>query len=738
VKHNKDLVSAVRGICGNIDKLSTKTFGKFGNALDMQNHTESKTHPVAINKMIAKHIKSSNKLTTLIEDFADFVVDMDLADVEEWETALDIILADGKDAMDVSRTIVEAVLNIPNTFMTFGEFGGRIASKLTSHTSMELFQDPETNSCLRSYAHRLVSLAAECKLITLEKFGGNERADGSISDTFIKITPLITLPSKLSRWVDIAGDSMLPSLVPNRTMDKEGNSPYRSGIPFQLFNATHLRGLSFEAPLYVVNICNQMPLYVDHDLLSEYKTLPIPYNVTDWYAQSSKMDSNAITHSYMKHLGSNPCYITHCLDSKHRVYDKSRYIKKQGNDSFKSLVDSGEYTITKASDFTIALKACKIQIANCLDLDKLSMPDRIMLVDGLIASKELLSVSKRLKKQAKKDKDGKAPIMQLRKAIRELDKLLGCVGHTDIKREKKRAKLITKGKLSIKLRGMVALDATCSFAQICALLSGQTTDAWNSNLLDVKGETNRIDLYMALFNKMMGYKKFKPAIKTVTRGHAKDGILQTTYGSSTAWEVFAGNTAKRSEYNKEVFKKCMTDVMPGTVEVLEHIRSMLDDNAEGYAWTLPDGCESACHHTTVNTDNPTKLAKRLCSEVPVYIDDELVSVEQVFTNRAINGGENIGLMALVIQSVDAFIARTLVTECHEAGFDVHSIHDSFSCRYVHMEQMKAIYKDIIVRLADTDLMEEITEEITDGEMTYKKSPMLAKALSKRQGDHSIC
>jgi len=68
-------------------------------------------------------------------------------------------------------------------------------------------------------------------------------------------------------------------------------------------------------------------------------------------------------------------------------------------------------------------------------------------------------------------------------------------------------------------------------------------------------------------------------------------------------------------------------------------------------------------------------------------------------------GVTIGLIALLIQSFDAFIARALTRKCKEDGFNIFGIHDSFACQYKYYDKMSQHYQDIIFDLVTVGIGE---------------------------------
>jgi hypothetical protein len=295
-------------------------------------------------------------------------------------------------------------------------------------------------------------------------------------------------------------------------------------------------------------------------------------------------------------------------------------------------------------------------------------------------------------------------------------------------------------RLPIKLRGMVALDATCSFAQIGAILSGNVVDAINSNLIG----GDRCDPYGKTRDQIVNHPLFeaKTGIE-INRRRAKDAIMQTTYGSMQAWKLFIGDTHSQTKMNKRVFYTALNEVLPGTMEVVKITREhLLNPNAITIKWTMPNGAECRAIHTT-DTSNKRRSKEKLYQEVIMNAIDFMkqpTTASIVITqDRPIADKSNISLIALLIQSFDALLVREVIRICHEKhGFHIFTVHDSFACQYIHMEKMKLAYMEVLEALIEGDCFNFIIRQLIGYDL-FEKDQSLNNII-KAQGfnPHCLC
>lgn len=71
----------------------------------------------------------------------------------------------------------------------------------------------------------------------------------------------------------------------------------------------------------------------------------------------------------------------------------------------------------------------------------------------------------------------------------------------------------------------------------------------------------------------------------------------------------------------------------------------------------------------------------------------------------------------------------MVRRAHVQGFEILTIHDSFWCLPNHVQKMRQNYLDILIEIADSDLLSNILSEIVGEPIeVIKRSNDLAQAM----------
>jgi hypothetical protein len=666
------------------------------------------------------------------------------------------LLSTVTDTGHLAEILVKTLLAAPSELVTTA-LVTRIATAispdnyLTTATSLE-YDNSERALKVKVLASELVSILHNIKLVETRYFPLREEdldialleaeeEGGALVKTGFSITSIKLRPNAVLTYAIDHAARLNISLVPFREIKKNSDSIYiNRRIPYNIFNKTFMRDDSIQAPLFVLNILHRMPIFIDEAMgnVTRPRNLKTKQDTKKWERELEEF------YQLKQELGRKPFYLKHTLDSKYRIYC-SGSIKYQGSDFFKSALDLGEYWVNE-DNYEDAYNGCIVQLANCMDfdltlldielpkcydssksLDKHTLTDRIEVAEAIIEANALDQAHQTLKSIAIEKRDHKAPVDQLEKVIREYRKLE--YFNSELNNRK-----------PIKLRGMVALDATCSFAQIGAILSGNVVDAINSNLI---GE-DRIDLYSITRDQIVEHPTFEAKTGVeIVRKDAKDAIMQTVYGSMQAWKTFTGTTEKQTKINKQVFNTALDEVIPGTMQVVKITREhLLNPNAITIKWTMPNGAECRAIHTT-DTSNKRRSKEKLYQEVLVdaidFMGQPITASTIITQDRPIADKGNISLIALLVQSFDALLVREVIRICHEKhGFHIFTVHDSFACQYIHMEKMKAAYMEVLEALIEGDCFNFIIRQLIGYDL-FDKDPSLNNII-KAQGfnPHCLC
>jgi len=229
----------------------------------------------------------------------------------------------------------------------------------------------------------------------------------------------------------------------------------------------------------------------------------------------------------------------------------------------------------------------------------------------------------------------------------------------------------------------MALDSTASGLQMFAILTGCHKTAENSNVVNTG---RREDVYNKIANCMNNL----PGVN-VKRQDTKKPVMTSFYGSTQKpIEIFGKGTPEL-----DAFYQALEEELPGAWEAMQYIQKCWDPMATEYQWTLPDGF--------------TVIAKVMDAV------DKKIEVQEygktTFTHRAIvNIPKERGksLAANIIHSVDAYVCREMIRRC---DFDLYTVHDAYFSSPNNMQAVRETYVEILVEIANTDLLSNILTEV---------------------------
>ncbi len=247
------------------------------------------------------------------------------------------------------------------------------------------------------------------------------------------------------------------------------------------------------------------------------------------------------------------------------------------------------------------------------------------------------------------------------------------------------------------------LDATNSGLSVMAALSGCKDTALATNMID---PDNRRDSYGLIVEKM---NKELPKLEQVDRDKMKLPVMTFFYGKVMQDTL--------SDTQEDIFYDVLEDTFPGATLVHELFTNSWNSKVKYYQLTAPDG----------------HVAYILITEMVDYkieVDelDHASFIHRIEINKANKYG--ISISANVTHFVDAFIAREVIRRCNTVGIQVITIHDAFGCSPIYMNQVRQVYKDILIEVADSNLMQDILDQLGN-KFRFKK---LCNNLGYLMGD----
>lgn len=242
------------------------------------------------------------------------------------------------------------------------------------------------------------------------------------------------------------------------------------------------------------------------------------------------------------------------------------------------------------------------------------------------------------------------------------------------------------------------LDATNSFLQIFAALSGCVQSAYACNMVDASQRVDAYGILSDIVNEAMPHLKF-------TRQQAKDLFMKSlAYGSEQIpKELFP------DEDDYATYLKLMNQYFPGVMYTRNKLMGMWDSTAYHHTWTLPDGHTA---HVPVEVQHTDYDDIRIeVPEVKPYNDGKVKSIAFIHSTNE-PSKRSTPILANVIQSLDAWLVRQVITSCAAHNIHISTIHDAFGVHANHVGFVRHTYRRHLSNLAASDYLVKLTKELT--------------------------
>ena len=515
---------------------------------------------------------------------------------------------------------------------------------------------------------------------------------------------------------------MFPSLLPARLMSNTRDPRYHNkDLKLGVYTKSAYDYGDREF-LDVLNIQGIIPLAVDLDALYMDQDLDFEYAEDE----DNHLENTSILHKCVDHVVSegNVFYTYPVVDSRVRLYCGNHILNYQGKDYAKSLINFSEGELVKLPEYTNVRKT-KIgysALAKGKVLFKHTDPDvcnKYLVDNGYPSSLKTEGSLYWVKVQLATTFDiGKVTLdTRVNYITDHIDDLDSMVDSADDKHLYAKALRDYRKAIAGELvYGMVHLDASCSAAQIMGLLSGSVKDLKHTNMVE---SDTFYDPYMEVFNRMLSSPKFSIEAD-LTRKLVKGAIMPSFYGSyASPEEAFYHSNDDQFDMNLKIFHKAMKRVLPGTVDVMEVMSSVInqDPNVQEQSWTLPDGVIARSIPYTKQLPSDDSDYVSINDHYTTDITVQGYTFEQAFKVKKQCGIE---LLANVVQSIDGYLVREVIRRCDAQLFSVLTIHDSFACHYNNASNMSKVYLDIMKDLGDLNLLDSILKDLNPSDEGYCK------------------
>lgn len=315
------------------------------------------------------------------------------------------------------------------------------------------------------------------------------------------------------------------------------------------------------------------------------------------------------------------------------------------------------------------LEYLKIDIANCFGLDKENWDTRLQWVED---NNAVLEAS---------DGAAESPIL-FRKAVRALRR-------------------VEEG---LPTNHIMGLDATASGPQFMAAMSGCKLSAEAVNVINTG---NREDIYTNVSAAMA-----KEVGHVIERKVVKQPVMTLFYGSEAIPKAVFGNAVDQ-------FLAAMEKRMPGCMQLMRLFQGQWRPDADYYRWRMPDG-----HHVVI----PVTQVEQKGIEIDEADHFRFTHRTSVVRPQA----EGRSLAANIVHSVDAYVCRQMVRRAERQGFRLAPIHDCFFASPKYMQQVRENYRDLLIEVAEQNLVEHILSQINRKPFSFKKLGNILPAMGNME------
>jgi DNA-directed RNA polymerase len=329
------------------------------------------------------------------------------------------------------------------------------------------------------------------------------------------------------------------------------------------------------------------------------------------------------------------------------------------------------------------LKWLKIDVANCFGYDKATHAEQVVWVDENYETLEALA------SQA----DTPYEYLNAVQALRDAD----------------------SGRV---VDHYVYLDCSNQALQIYGVGARDYATAYTCNL---SSGSNRQDAYGMLakaMNDIVGTDMF-------TRKLCKKPFMTTLYGKQKAYESIFDELQTTEEqfcidhnlplmHNDDtttighIFNEAMYKIAPKAMEVMDNLQALNDENIGTYYWVMPDGFKVKYDVKKTLEYEGNRISRggiefNFTCETTVYEPHKY----------------NAGMAPNVIHSIDGYICRLMIERMKAEGRFITTIHDAYACHPNDAERMIEIYKEIIIELLHSNILDDIMAQIANGRYYQK-------------------
>ena len=240
------------------------------------------------------------------------------------------------------------------------------------------------------------------------------------------------------------------------------------------------------------------------------------------------------------------------------------------------------------------------------------------------------------------------------------------------------------------------VDASASGLQILSVASKDVNGMKVTNVIKNDDADQYNDPYKVIYDETM--KKVK-SVKSIKRKDLKMSIMITFYGGALLPKKIFGE-----DYG--VFMSTLGTMFPRVIKAFKYIENLTANSEGHFMYWMPDG-----HLVKIPATGVEDLRVSMAW---------LNSSTRMRLAKLLPGESVVGLIANITHSIDAYVMRTVLLRCKEAGIKALPLHDAWLAHPNHLATIQKYYVDALQSVMDYSVLYGILTQLQNKNISTSK------------------
>ena len=650
----------------------------FNSINSIQKSYERNTAEAGLDLVINEHVNETD-LTPLVDKFSQYIVDIAATDAKHTEHHVSLLQSvDPKKAISTGiKSLIKADLLKGTSYLDRNVVANRLGKKLLPKSIKKGNKTVNIKTVELTLGLNIINALATMNIVSYRML---HHDNNNISSIIIN-SNLIDESLK-EHALRVRASSFMVAKPMEHTEHKAGG--YLT-TPQTMLNGSGYNSISTQSDVanLAINHLQDTQYSIranySNDLINEYMSQD------KWFDSKGKfmqLEWDKFRFDLSRASKAECIYFPMAYDDRGRMYERSTYIKYQGDKYQKAMLEfRNKEVVTEGGMMNL-----KIALTNEIYTDKCSFEDALEWFNS--QSEDQLST-------LVANSNPTAKTMYLDYLDAKAGNPIGTITHW---------------------------DATNSALQFYSLLG---KDEIGAALCNVVNTGSIADAYGKLAEALNTACK----VDTFNRSTVKHAFMIFFYGGMEAQLLdntetikddsrFAGQTLRSifpTEYQGsawDIFEGAMLSIAPSAYKLMNLIYSYNSAGRTKFNWTMPDGFKVETTSTITygyrhGTSEPIRTGKG-----PIrgwFIDHNGKTHEgSISVKLEEYDAFSRALAPNLIHSIDAYFGREVIKRC---WFDVSFIHDSFGVHPNYAHHLRAIAKEVAIELLESNLLEDILNQL---------------------------